>query len=160
MPSQPPGKISRSLANLARRAGFLAGGRPGDGAAAAVARDYEADDTAPEEIHADAAHADVAEDNPTAALASNKLPGFVLQFAEKLEESDATEIEQVVEMAARFITHDLGQADFKRVQLIRLVRMATEDSIGRDAVLTTMMRLSENGVLSQGPNGRYQLSAS
>jgi hypothetical protein len=61
------------------------------------------------------------------------LPDFVLRFADLLEQSDATEIDEVVEMGASFITNDLGQPEFKRVQLIRLVRMATEDSIGRDA---------------------------
>jgi hypothetical protein len=61
-------------------------------------------------------------------------------------------------MGASFITNDLGQPEFKRVQLIRLVRMATEDSIGRDAAFSSMMRLSEKGVLSQSANGRYRLS--
>jgi hypothetical protein len=62
-----------------------------------------------------------------------------------LEQSDATEIDEVVEMGASFITNDLGQPEFKRVQLIRLVRMATEDSIGRDAAFSSMMRLSDKG---------------
>jgi hypothetical protein len=84
------------------------------------------------------------------------LPDFVMRFAAVLENSDATEIEEVVEMGAAFITKDLGQAEFKRVQLIRLVRMATEDSISRDAVLSTVTNLAERGVLSQTSNGRYR----
>ena len=90
----------------------------------------------------------------------SELPDFVMRFAARLEESDATEIDEVVEMGAAFITDDLGQSEFKRVQLIRLVRMATEDSIGRDAAFASMMRLSERGVLSQSANGRYRLNAS
>ena len=63
-------------------------------------------------------------------------------------------------MGAKYITRDLGQTEFKRVQLIRLVRMATDDSIGRDAAMTAIAGLSERGVLSKSPNGRYRLADS
>lgn len=145
--ARPPEKVSRSMANLARRAGAVVPSGAGAAAAAAVAVSED-----PAADHETALAGDAA------AAAAIDLPDFVMRFAAVLEESDATEIEQVVEMGAAFITHDLGQAEFKRVQLIRLVRMATEDSISRDAVLLTMMHLSERGVLSQGPNGRYRLA--
>jgi hypothetical protein len=113
---------------------------------------------APAEAEAPAPREEAPSTAEPAASAQGDLPDFVLRFADLLEQSDATEIDEVVEMGASFITNDLGQPEFKRVQLIRLVRMATEDSIGRDAAFSSMMRLSEKGVLSQSANGRYRLS--
>jgi hypothetical protein len=137
-----PQKVSRSMANLARRTGAtVASGERRATAAVAAVEDTPVMDRA-----------------ALPAAGTVDLPDFVMRFAAVLEDSDATEIEQVVEMGAEFITRDLGQAEFKRVQLIRLVRMATEDTISRDAVLATMVHLSERGVLSQGPNGRYRLA--
>ncbi|MGP1357780.1 hypothetical protein, partial [Roseicyclus sp.] len=86
------------------------------------------------------------------------LPDFAMRFASLLEESDATEVEDVIALGAEFITTDLGQEEFKRVQLIRLVRMATDESIGRDEAMTAISVLSERGVLSQSANGRYRLN--
>jgi pilus assembly protein FimV len=157
-PSEPPKKISRSLAELARRAGQMMRTREG------IATSDDAD--APREEIVDAPVATVASTPEAKAPPADEestadqgdLPDFVLRFADLLEKSDATEIDEVVEMGASFITNDLGQPEFKRVQLIRLVRMATEDSIGRDAAFSSMMRLSEKGVLSQSANGRYRLS--
>jgi hypothetical protein len=175
IPSQPPKKIVRSLALLARRAGLIMRGngsddRDGQGDAEPEVR--EATDTGAPEDRAshEAAHPetdgaphadeDWQEAPATAATTQNDLPDFVVRFAELLETSDATEIEQVVEMGAKYITRDLGQTEFKRVQLIRLVRMATDDSIGRDAAMTAIAGLSERGVLSKSPNGRYRLAGS
>jgi pilus assembly protein FimV len=171
-PAEPPKKISRSLAELARRAGEMM--RTRDGGATDVTVDRQALDM-PSDTSTDG------QGDPTAAVSSVasstgsdtdaaqdqaptkaqlELPDFVVKFASMLEDSDATEIDEVVEMGAAFITKDLGQAEFKRVQLIRLVRMATDDSIGRDAAYAAMMRLSNKGILSQSANGRYRLSAS
>jgi hypothetical protein len=149
---RPPEKISRSLADLAQRAGGVpgSGGRAGPATAAALS-------ATPEDIVSNdpMAHA------PDAAMPEGAadLPDFVMRFAEVLEDSDATEIEEVVEMGAAFITRDLGQPDFKRVQLIRLVRMATAESISRDTVLATIEQLVQRNVLSQSPNGRYRLQS-
>jgi pilus assembly protein FimV len=153
-PLQPPKKISRSLAELARRAGEMM--RPRDDGSDLDMGDGSAETDAHSVVNEARARADApAEDT---ADAKSDLPDFVLRFAAMLEESDATEIDEVVEMGASFITNDLGQREFKRVQLIRLVRMATEDSIGRDAAFSSMMRLSDKGVLSQSAYGRYKLT--
>jgi hypothetical protein len=182
VPAQPPKKIARSLALLAKRAGLIMRGN-GSGTShddedeeRAAAPEDRAADAGPEaaeqpeqpeagaETAADAAGSDANEDTDeprsqagATALAANDLPDFVVRFAEMLESSEATEIEQVVEMGAEYITQDMGQTDFKRVQLIRLVRMATDDSIGRDAAMTAIAGLSERGILSKSPNGRYRL---
>jgi pilus assembly protein FimV len=171
-PAEPPKKISRSLAELARRAGEMM--RTRDGGATDVTVDRQALDM-PSDTPADGqgdptaavssaasstgSDTDAAQDQ-TPTKAQLELPDFVVKFASMLEDSDATEIDEVVEMGAAFITKDLGQSEFKRVQLIRLVRMATDDSIGRDAAYAAMMRLSNKGILSQSANGRYRLSAS
>ncbi len=154
-PLEPPKKISRSLAELARRAGDMMRTRE-----APTQDDAEGTQQAETERPVQAAMSDAKTSDAAAPAPQNELPDFVMRFAARLEESDATEIDEVVEMGAAFITDDLGQSEFKRVQLIRLVRMATEDSIGRDAAFASMMRLSERGVLSQSANGRYRLNAS
>ncbi len=162
-PSEPPKKISRSLADLARRAGEMMRTREGE------PEDYvdepeetAAEDSAVQEPTAPPAEASEPQPAPESAAPTvqSDLPDFVMRFATLLEESDATEIDEVVELGASFITSDLGQTEFKRVQLIRLVRMATEDSIGRDAAYSSMMRLSDQGVLTQSANGRYRLNPS
>ena len=121
-----------------------------------------AEDTAAQEPTAPPEEASEPQPAPESAAPTvqSDLPDFVMRFATLLEESDATEIDEVVELGASFITSDLGQTEFKRVQLIRLVRMATEDSIGRDAAYSSMMRLSDQGVLTQSANGRYRLNPS
>jgi hypothetical protein len=153
-PLEPPKKISRSLAELARRAGDMMRTRE-----AATPDDAEDTHQAQTEQPVQPPVFDAKTSDDAAPGPQNELPDFVLRFAALLEESDATEIDEVVEMGAAFITDDLGQTEFKRVQLIRLVRMATDDSIGRDAAFSSMMRLSDRGVLTQSANGRYRLNA-
>jgi pilus assembly protein FimV len=153
-PLQPPKKISRSLAELARRAGEMM--RPRDDGSDLDMGYGSAETDAHSVVNEARARADAPAENT--ADAKSDLPDFVLRFADARGKSDATEIDEVVEMGASFITNDLGQREFKRVQLIRLVRMATEDSIGRDAAFSSMMRLSDKGVLSQSANGRYKLT--
>ncbi|MCU4653978.1 hypothetical protein N8I71_14125 [Roseibacterium sp. SDUM158016] len=179
VPTAPPRKIARSLAELAKRAGLIVRGN-GDTAAEPAQQEEapeaepiptpeeavsETPEEAPAEQVADSAEETPAEDaapvvaSQAPAASDGDLPDFVTRFAAMLESSDATEIEEVVEMGAVYITRDLGQSDFKRVQLIRLVRMATDDSIGRDAAMSAIAGLSERGVLLQSPNGRYRLTA-
>jgi hypothetical protein len=170
----PPKKIVRSLALLARRAGLMMrGGEDPDEAKTADTDDTGDRAHSPDERAAGnpsvAPEAADPDDGPTvpepsgpsqatAALSGGAdLPEFVMRFAALLERSDATEVEDVVRMGADYITQDLGKTEFKRVQLIRLVRMATEDSIGRDEAMAAISRLSEGGILSESPNGRYRL---
>lgn len=157
-PSEPPKKISRSLAQLAKRAGEMMRTREDDidtdaATKTALAETDQYAQPAPvDEPQAETAAA------PEAASDQSDLPDFVMRFADLLEESDATEIDEVVAMGAEFISTDLGRTEFKRVQLIRLVRMATDDTIGRDAAYSSMMRLAEKGVLMQSSNGRYRVN--
>lgn len=167
VPAAPPRKISRSLAILARRAGqIIRGGDPSEPEAAAEAPPSSA---APDQQPAPArtfsnttaaqrAAAEADDEDAHDAAPHGDLPDFAMRFASLLEESDATEVEDVIALGAEFITTDLGQEEFKRVQLIRLVRMATDESIGRDEAMTAISVLSERGVLSQSANGRYRLN--
>ncbi|MDG4648561.1 hypothetical protein P6F26_08895 [Roseibacterium sp. SDUM158017] len=170
VPAAPPKKIVRSLALLAKRAGFMVRGsddkadRPAEAGTPAPeqtqtrpAEDFaEAPRTTPADNDA-AGRSEARKDTLGTATGEGDLPEFVMRFATLLEKSDATEIEEVVEMGADYITQDLGKTEFKRVQLIRLVRMATDDSIGRDAAMAAITGLSEKGILSESPNGRYRL---
>jgi pilus assembly protein FimV len=166
VPAAPPRKISRSLAILARRAGqIIRGGDPSEPEAAAEAPPSNAapDQPAPARTFsnttaAQRAAAEAEDDETIDAAPNGDLPDFVMRFASLLEESDATEVEDVIALGAEFITSDLDQEEFKRVQLIRLVRMATDESIGRDEAMTAISVLSERGVLSQSANGRYRLN--
>ena len=151
-PLEPPKKISRSLAELARRAGDMMRTRE-----APTSDDAQDTHQAETEQPVQTPVSDAKTSDDAAPAPQTELPDFVLRFAALLEESDATEIDEVVEMGAAFITDDLGQSEFKRVQLIRLVRMATEDSIGRDAAFSSMMRLSDRG--RSDPKRQRPLSA-
>jgi pilus assembly protein FimV len=169
VPAPPPKKITRSLAILARRAGLIMRGSEAeadaDAEAAPVEPPFPRDADRPETAARPAAtatprsDAELDEDDEAGNGAQDSdLPEYVMRFATMLEESDATEIDEVVEMGAIYITRDLGQTEFKRVQLIRLVRMATDESIGRDDAMAAIATLSARGILSQSANGRYRLN--
>jgi hypothetical protein len=79
------------------------------------------------------------------------------RFAAMLEVSDAVEIEDVVELAARFYRDELGQSQFSADDLIALVREATDDSITSDESRAALNTLVDGGTLAQ--DGRiYRVS--
>ncbi|QXT40918.1 hypothetical protein [Gymnodinialimonas ceratoperidinii] len=69
------------------------------------------------------------------------------RFAELLDESPATEIEEVLEMGAEYLTEEAGLKEFKRMQLLRLVRIATDGSISRKEAIAAVEKLTEDRVL-------------
>lgn len=139
-----PRKMAQSLATLAQRAGQVVRGVTTRGGAAAAALQ-----TAEPEHHAP-----LMPEQPAAP----QMPDFVALFAQKLEQSDATEIDEVVEMGAEYIVHDMGQPDFKRAQLVRLVRMVTEESITREEAISAFGQLVNEGAILQAGEGRYRLA--
>jgi len=183
----PPRKMANSLAFLAERAGMAMSGvtrraLSRGGSPAAQANSTEAPET-PEALAEAPAAMTVSDDTlgtygddrpelstaeesaePTASTSASEddaqpdLPDFVTPFVKQLEASDAVEIEEVVEMGAEYITHDLGEENFKRIQLIRLVRLATDDSITRQDAIDAIRSLMRNGVLVEADPGVYRMA--
>lgn len=83
---------------------------------------------------------------PAKAAAEEEVDHFA-RFAELLEESPATEIEEVLEMGAEYLTDEAGLTEFKRMQLLRLVRIATDGSISRKEAIAAVDKLTEDKVL-------------
>ncbi|MBF9044142.1 hypothetical protein HKCCE4037_12440 [Rhodobacterales bacterium HKCCE4037] len=79
-------------------------------------------------------------------------------FAERLENSTATEIEEVVEMGATYLTNEAGLPEFKRMQLLRLVRIATDGSISRAEAVAAVDSLTADGVLEDLGGNVYRVS--
>ncbi|WP_224815581.1 hypothetical protein [Hasllibacter sp. MH4015] len=79
------------------------------------------------------------------------------QFAEVLAASEATEIVEVVEMGAEYLTKEAGLETFKRMQLLRLVRIATDGSISRPEAIAAVDSLTEDGVLEPVEDNVYRL---
>lgn len=79
------------------------------------------------------------------------------RFAEMLEESTATEIEEVLEMGAEYLTEEAGMPEFKRMQLLRLVRIATDGSISRGDAIAAVDKLTEDNVLEALGGNQYRM---
>ncbi|WP_156945642.1 hypothetical protein [Roseicyclus elongatus] len=166
----PPRKMSNSLAFLAERAGLAMSGvtrriapRAEQPAAAeanpAPVMQPAPQTPAPAEQPAPGSPAPEAVATPPETPAPQAdVPDHVVRFIQKLEASDVTEIEEVVEMGARYITHDLGETTFRYRQLIRLVRIATEDSIHRDEAVEAIAKLRRSGVLVEDQPGQLALA--
>ncbi len=82
------------------------------------------------------------------------------RFAEVLSESSATEIDEVLEMGAEYLTHEADLREFKRMQLLRLVRIATDGSISRAEAIQSVDRLTGDNVLEALEGNVYRLSQS
>lgn len=80
------------------------------------------------------------------------------RFADQLAESDATEIEEVIEMGAEYLTTEAHMPDFKRMQLLRLVRIATDGSISRREAIAAVEKLTAEGVLEDLGSTQYRLT--
>ncbi len=79
-------------------------------------------------------------------------------FAEVLAASSATEIQEVIEMGAEYLSSEVGVEEFKRMQLLRLVRIATDGSISRDDAIEAVNALAEDGVLQALDGGLFRLT--
>lgn len=108
-----------------------------------------------EEMAAKAAQP-VAREAEDAAEPAEEVDHFA-RFADQLAESDATEIEEVIEMGAEYLTTEAHMPDFKRMQLLRLVRIATDGSISRREAIAAVEKLTEEGVLEDLGSTQYRL---
>ena len=82
------------------------------------------------------------------------------RFADILAESSATEIEEVLEMGAEYLTMEANLVQFKRMQLLRLVRIATDGSISRKDAISAVETLTNDNVLEPLGDNQYRLSRS
>lgn len=101
-------------------------------------------------------------DTPAPAEASadaDEVDHFAM-FADQLAESEATEIEEVLEMGAEYLTDEADLAEFKRMQLLRLVRIATDGSISRKDAINAVEKLTNDGVFEALGGNVFRLKRS
>ncbi|ABD56094.1 hypothetical protein [Jannaschia sp. CCS1] len=96
------------------------------------------------------------EASAAAAEADDDVDHFA-RFAEVLDNSPATEIEEVVEMGADYLTNEAGLPEFKRMQLLRLVRIATDGSISRSEAIAAVDQLTDDNVLEALGGNQYRM---
>ncbi|MCT4683192.1 MAG: hypothetical protein N4A39_05625 [Roseicyclus sp.] len=154
-----PRKTANSLAQLAQRAGLIMSlGRgtaaaedgataPADGRDAATEAQPPAT-PAPEATPAGLPHAD-----DEIALTHSE------RFALRLEQSDAVEIEDVVELAAIYATAEFGSDEFDRPTLFRMIADATDNSIDRDDMFEAFSTLLRSGRVERVARGVFRLGA-
>ena len=155
-----PRKMANSLAQLAQRAGMIMSlGRGGNVAHALEEEPVETDvqaaptvETTPspvQQTHPETA-ADAIDHDAIARAHSER-------FAQRLEQSDAVEIDEVVELAAQYAEVAFGTATFDRPQLFRMIAEATDNSIGREDMLQSFGGLMRRGRIERVSRGAFRL---
>ena len=132
-----PKTLTNSLAHLAQRAGaIMNGGRE----ATAPVRDAEPvpTPTRPADTATDAA-------------------SHSAQFAVILEQSDAVEIAEVVELAADYACSAFENGTFDRTQLFRIIADATDSSISQEDMLQAFADLVDDGRIERVARGAFRL---
>ncbi|MEM7721452.1 MAG: hypothetical protein AAF376_03680 [Pseudomonadota bacterium] len=143
--AKPPRKMANSLALLAQRAGqIMRSSRRG--------RDED------EEAQTDTLVADEAPSDADAPSAPADAEERYVRFAQILEESDAVEVEDVIELAAKFFHDDMGKVSFRRHGILKLVMNATDNSIGRSEMIKAFNTLLSNEVLIPADTSGYRLN--
>ena len=162
-----PRKMAASLASLAQRAGLITAGLARRQKAEPVEEDapengvIETADQDPiaaleAQLASEVSDDADADQTDTSALDGSDVDHFAA-FAARLDASSATEIVQVVEMAADYLSEDAGRPEFKRMQLLRLVRIATDGSITRDEAIEAVETLKTDGVLEDVGGAVYRM---
>ncbi|MEQ8368434.1 MAG: hypothetical protein RIB61_17175, partial [Roseicyclus sp.] len=175
--SRPQRRVVNSLAVLAQRAGLIMRANRGGNAAEDLSdemhlemevSDHELDD-APVADDADMGrtaevidvHGDQAGFEPAKAGHDDEEEtiNHPARFAVRLENSNAIEIEEVVELAATYALVEFGQPYFDRPELFRLIGDATDNSINREDLLEAFGSLVRQGRILRLSRGRFVLSA-
>lgn len=136
-----PRNIANSLAQLAQRAGVIMTLQRDGGAAPAQPQ----------------APADPAPQAPAEALLG---PAHAAHFATLLENSDAVEIDEVIELAASYAQSALGTGTFDRAELFAMIAEATDQSISREDMLQSFGELMRQGKVTRIARGAFRLSPS
>lgn len=154
-----PRKTANSLAQLAQRARLIMSLGRGtavaeDGATAPAEGRSAATEAEPQAIPApEAAPAGVPHADDEIALTHSE------RFALRLEQSDAVEIEDVVELAAVYATAEFGSEVFDRPTLFRMIADATDNSIDRDDMFEAFSTLLRSGRVERVARGVFRLGA-
>ncbi len=81
------------------------------------------------------------------------------RFALRLEDSDAVEIDEVVELAATYADAEFGTGTFDRPDLFRMISEATDNSISREDMLHAFGSLMRRGRIERVSRGAFRLVA-
>lgn len=81
------------------------------------------------------------------------------RFARILENSDAMEIEDVIELAAVYAQDHFGEPTFDRPEVFRMVGAATENSITREDMLSAFGALTRRGRIERIARGQFRVNA-
>lgn len=79
------------------------------------------------------------------------------RFARRLEQSDAIDIEEVIELAADYTMAEFGTATLDRAWLFAMIAEATDHSISHDDMLKAFGHLVRIGRLSRVARGSFRL---
>lgn len=141
--------IANSLAQLAQRAGVIMNLRRGESTA-------DADPIVPVQAAAPDAAAPAA---PAAAPAQAMLDASHAEhFAQILDQSDAVEIDEVIELAAGYAQSVFGTGTFDRTQLFRMISDATDQSISPEDMLDSFGDMMRQGRIERVARGAFRLS--
>lgn len=140
--SQVPRVIGNSLAQLAERASVIMQLR-------------RSEDTAIADV---AAPADAAAQSDLEPAQAAFGPEHVEHFAQILDKSDAVEIDEVIELAARYAQGVFGTGTFDRTHLFRMIADATDQSISREDMLHCFGEMMNDASIERGARGAFRLS--
>jgi pilus assembly protein FimV len=130
-----PRNIANSLAQLAQRAGVIMTLQRDGGAAS-----------------------DQPDPAPQAPAKAALGPAHAAHFATLLENSDAVEIAEVIELAASYAQSALGTGTFDRAELFAMIAEATDQSISREDMLHSFGELMRQGRITRIARGAFRLS--
>jgi hypothetical protein len=174
-PATPPRKMANSLAQLAQRASAIMNRGRGDATARALDEETdiaEASMAADPEPHAAPEPHPAPAQEMAAETGTERTPDadpvnyeeitltHSERFALRLENSDATEIDQVVELAARYAHAEFGTGTFDRPQLFRMIAEATDNSISREEMRNAFYELMCDGRIERIARGSFRLAES
>jgi len=163
--------VANSLALLAQRASMMMSLGRGSSAAEAVAEDLDVPTqpqpapptlrAAPEPSEPQAAEASVAPETVPSPAPEHADAGSSFshsdRFALRLEASDAVEIEEVVDLAARYAHEAFGAGTFDRPELFRMISEATDNSIDREEMLQAFGSLIRKGKIERVARGAFRV---
>ena len=172
-----PRNVANSLAQLAQRAGMIMSLNRGGNAAEAVDADEELAPAQPQtaptlraapepEAEPEAEAPDLTDvmgdDAVDAAEDTTNYDEVALthseKFALRLEASDAVEIVDVVELAARYAQIEFEGGTFDRPGLFRMIAVATDNSISREDMQHSFGRLMRQGTIERVARGAFRIA--
>ena len=149
-----PRNIANSLAQLAQRAGVIMNLRRTD----AAAEQAPAATTAAAAPEPDTAQAQPAPATAPAPVHATLDASHAEHFAQILDQSDAVEIDEVIELAAGYAQSVFGTGTFDRTQLFRMIADATDQSISPEVMLHSFGDMMRHGRIERVARGAFRLS--